>query len=96
MEENRLTAEYVGEVISDAQTKDEKEKECTDKIVQLAKEIVNIYREYNPDGNYLNICFLGEGLIGDGMPTSPALSIHNNHWEDSFKINHMEEVCNGN
>ena len=33
MEENRLTAEYVGEVISKTQTKDEKEIECTDKIV---------------------------------------------------------------
>lgn len=89
MEENRLTAEYVGEVISDAQTKDEKEKECTDKIVQLAKEIVSTYREYNPEGNYLNICFSGEGRMVSGVP---ALKINNNYWEDSFKIEHTEVV----
>lgn len=48
MEENRLTAEYVGQVISEKQTKDEKEKECTDKMIQLAKEIVNIYESITP------------------------------------------------
>lgn len=85
MEENRLTAEYVGEVISDAQTKCE--KECTDKIVRLAREIVNTYREYNPDGNYLNICFSGEGKT-----EVPILKINNNYWEDSFKIRQTEVI----
>ena len=42
MEENRLTAEYVGQAISDTQTKEGKEKECTDKIVRLALEIVKV------------------------------------------------------
>lgn len=89
MEENRLTAEYVGEVISEAPTKDE--KECTDKIVRLAREIVNTYREYNPDGNYLNICFLG---IKNN--TAAALNIHNDYWQNSFKIQYGEEVYYGN
>lgn len=87
MEENRLTAEYVGEVISEKQTKDEKEKECTDKMIQLAKEIVNIYREYNPEGNYLDICFLGVGKT-----EVPILRINNNYWENSFSIAHTEEI----
>lgn len=87
MEENRLTAEYVGQVISDTQTKCKKERECTDKIVSLAKEIVNTYREYNPDGNYLDICFLGEGKI-----EVPILRINNNYWEDSFKLRQTEEI----
>lgn len=89
MEENRLTAEYVGEVISETQTKYEKEKECTDKIVQLAREIVNTYREYNPGGNYLNICFLGES-------DCPTLNINNNYWDDSFYIRHTEVVHSDN
>ena len=85
MEENRLTAEYVGEVISEAQTKDEKERDCTDKIVRLAREIVRTYREYNPDGNYLDISFLGEGKA-----EVPVLKINNNYWEDSFKLRQTE------
>lgn len=91
MEENRLTAEYVGEVISETQTKDEKEKECTDKIVRLAREIVNTYRAYNPEGNYLNICFLG---IKNN--TVNTLNIHNDYWQNSFKIQYGEEVYDGN
>lgn len=87
MERNRLTAEHAGQVISDAQTKCE--KECTDKIVRLAREIVSTYREYNPEGNYLNICFSGEGRMVSGVPT---LKINNNYWEDSFKIEHTEVV----
>lgn len=89
MEKDRLTAEYVGQAISDIQTKHEKEKECTDKIVKLAREIVRTYREYNPEGNYLNICFSGERRMISGVPT---LNINNNYWEDSFKIKHMEEM----
>lgn len=91
MEENRLTAEYVGEVISETQTKEEKEKECTDKIVRLAREIVSTYREYNPEGNYLNICFLG---IKNNTVT--ALNIHNDYWQNAFKIQYGEEVYDGN
>lgn len=87
MEENRLTVEYVGQAISDTQTKDEKEKECTDKIVKLAREIVNTYREYDPHSNYLDICFLGEGRT-----EVPILRINNNYWENSFKIEHREVV----
>ena len=87
MEENRLTAEYVGQAISDTQTKEGKEKECTDKIVRLALEIVNTYREYNPEGTYLNICFLGVG-----KNVEPTLYINNNYWQDSFKIQHMEAI----
>lgn len=87
MEENRLTAEYVGQVIDDTQSKDEKERECTDKIVRLAREIVNTYLEYNPDGNYLTLCFSGKERMVDRVPT---LNINNNYWEDSFKINHTE------
>lgn len=93
MEENKLTAEYVGQVISDTQTKCEKEKECMDKIVRLAREIVNTYREYNPEGNYLNICFSGERRMVSGVPT---LKINNNYWEDSFKIEHTEAIHYGN
>lgn len=74
--------EYVGQVINDTQTKEE--KECTDKIVRLAREILNTYREYNPDGNYLNICFLGIG--------TPTLYINNNYWQDSFKIRQTEVI----
>lgn len=91
MEENRLTTEYVGQVISNTQTQDEKERECTDKIVQLTKEIVNTYREYNPDGNYLDICFLGEGKT-----EVPIVNINNNYWEDSLKIKHTEVIHYGN
>lgn len=87
MKENRLTVEYVGEVISETQTKGEKEKECTDKIVRLTKEIVSTYREYNPDGNYMDICFLGVGKT-----EVPKVTINNNYWEDSFKIQHMEAI----
>lgn len=89
MEENRLTAEYVGQAISDAQTKEEKERECTDKIVRLAREIVSTYLEYNPHGNYLTLCFSGKERMVDRVPT---LHINNNYWEDSFKINHTEVV----
>lgn len=85
MEENRLTAEYVGEVISEAQTKDK--KECIDKIVRLAREIVNTYREYNPEGNYLDICFLGVGNT-----EVPMLKINNNYWENPFSILYTEEI----
>ena len=91
MGENRLTAEYVGQVISDTQTKCEKERECTDKIVQLVKEIVNTYRAYNPEGVYLDITFLGAG-----MTEVPKVTINNNYWEDSFKISHMEAINDGN
>lgn len=87
MEENRLTAEYVGQVISDTQTKYEKERECTDKIVRLAREIVNTYREYNPEGNYMDICFLGAGKT-----EVPKVTINNNYWEDSFKVQRMEAI----
>lgn len=89
MKKDRLTAEYVGQAISDIQTKHKKEKECTDKIVKLAREIVRTYREYNPEGNYLNICFSGERRMVSGVPT---LNINNNYWEDSFKITHTEEM----
>lgn len=85
MEENRLTAEYVGQVINETQT--ECEKECTDKIVRLAKEIVNTYLEYNPEGVYMNIYFSGERKTG-----VPILKINNNYWEDSFKIRRTEVV----
>lgn len=85
MERNRLTAEHAGQVISDAQTKCE--KECTDKIVRLAREIVSTYREYNPDGNYLHIFFLGVGKT-----EVPKVTINNNYWEDSLKIKHTEVV----
>nr|DAQ31584.1 MAG TPA: hypothetical protein [Caudoviricetes sp.]DAR86750.1 MAG TPA: hypothetical protein [Caudoviricetes sp.] len=91
MEENRLTVEYVGQAISDAQTKEEKERECTGKIVRLAREIASTYREYNPDGNYLNICFLG---IKNN--TATALNIHNDYWQNSFKIQYGEAIYNGN
>lgn len=87
MKENRLTVKYVGEVISETQTKGEKERECTDKIVQLVKEMVNTYLEYNPEGNYLDICFLGVGKT-----EVPKITINNNYWEDSFKVLHMEAV----
>ena len=85
MERNRLTAEYVGQVISETQTKGE--KECTDKIVRLAKEIVNTYLEYNPEGVYMNIYFSGEGKT-----EVPILKINNNYWEDSFKIRRTEVI----
>lgn len=88
MERDRLTAEYVEQVMNDAQTECEKEKECTDKIVRLAREIVNTYREYNPDGNYLHISFLAVG-----KSVTPTLYINNDYWEDSFKITHTEEIC---
>lgn len=87
MEKDRLTAEYVGQVINAAQTKHEKERECTDKIVRLVREIVNTYREYNPDGNYLHIFFLGVGKT-----EVPKVTINNNYWEDSLKIKHTEEM----
>lgn len=87
MERDRLTAEYVRQAISDIQTKHEKEKECTDKIVRLVREIVNTYREYNPDGNYLHIFFLGVGKT-----EVPIVTINNNYWEDSLKIKHTEEI----
>lgn len=87
MEENRLTVEDVRHVISDTQTRHEKERECTDKIVKLAREIVNTYREYNPDGKYLNMCF----LISSDNDT-PTLNIHNDYWRDSFKIRQTEVI----
>lgn len=90
MEENRLTAEYVGE---DTQTKCEKERECMDKIARLAREIVSTYQEYNPGGNYLHICFLGEGRNTSGIPT---LFVNNNYWEDSFKIKLTEVIRDDN
>lgn len=82
-----IGTEYVGQVISDTQTKYEKERDCTDKIVRLAKEIVRTYREYNPNGNYLDICFLGEGKT-----EVPILRINNNYWDDSFKLRQTEVV----
>ena len=82
-----IGTEYVGQVISDTQTKCEKERECTDKIVRLAREIVTTYRAYNPEGNYLNICFLGVG-----KSVVPTLDIHNNYWDDSFKLRQTEVV----
>lgn len=82
-----IGTKYVGQVISDTQIKDEKERDCTDKIVRLTREIVRTYREYNPNGNYLDICFLGEGKT-----EVPILRINNNYWDDSFKLRQTEVV----
>lgn len=48
---------------------------------------MNTYLEYNPEGNYMDICFLGVGKT-----EVPKVTINNNYWEDSFKILHMEAI----
>ena len=59
------------------------EKECNEKIISLAKEIVNTLRKYDPNASYINICLC---LCAD------TLSINNNYWESPFQVKHSEEV----
>lgn len=46
-------------------------KECEDKMLCLLKEIVNTYRQYNPNGDYLSLGFV-KGTV----------SINNDYTED--------------
>lgn len=47
-------------------------KECQDAIEAKMKEIVDVYQQYNPDGQYLNLCF-----------TKDTITFNNSYWNQN-------------
>lgn len=45
-----------------------------EKILDLLEEIMNVYREYNPEGKYLTMTF----SVGEG--NQPYVSVNNAYW----------------
>ena len=50
-----------------------KRKECQKQIIDLMIQIRDVYRKYNPDGNYLAMFIKGDDLI-----------MNNSYWEDDI------------
>lgn len=38
-------------------------EECEKKLVNKIKEMWDIYKEYNPEGDFINVCISNENLI---------------------------------
>ena len=38
-------------------------KECEEKMMEKLKEIVDIYKQYNPKGDYLSMCYTEFGIM---------------------------------
>ena len=59
---------------------------CESKIMYHLEEIFNIYKEYNPDGDYLTMSIVGN-----------SISFNNNYWDfpDNKKVDNTEDYDNG-
>lgn len=44
-----------------------KREECEKQIIDLMIKIRNVYKEYNPDGEYLNLAIMGDTLMANNM-----------------------------
>ena len=44
-----------------------KRKECEEQIRDLMIQIRNVYKEYNPDGEYLSLAIMGDTLMANNM-----------------------------
>jgi hypothetical protein len=64
--------------------------ECEDKIKDLFNQIVDVYKEYNPNGQYLSVsltdgcCFLNNACYGKGENYDQGADYDipvNTHWE---------------
>lgn len=51
-------------------------RECESLIMEKLEEIVAIYHEYNPDGEYLSLCYRNGD---DGID---KVSFNNAHWDE--------------
>lgn len=51
--------------------------ECESAILRKMKEIIDIYHEYDPDGNYISLCMLN----------NKSIHINNVSYEDDKAIN---------
>ena len=60
--------------------------ECESAILRKMKEIIDIYHEYNPDGNYISLC----------MIDNKSIHINNVSYEDGKTINCFMPDRNGN
>lgn len=60
--------------------------ECESAILRKMKEIIDIYHEYDPDGDYINLCMLDNKNI----------VVNNASHEDSKTINCIMSDRNGN
>lgn len=49
-----------------------KRKECEKQIIDLMIQIRNVYKEYNPDGEYLSLAILDNTLMAYNMYTDDA------------------------
>jgi len=53
-----------------------------EKILDLLEEIMNVYREYNPDGKYLTMTF----SVSEGKP---YVSVNNAYWHGGDDEDHV-------
>lgn len=44
-----------------------KREECEKQIKDLMIKIRNVYKEYNPDGEYLSLAIIGDTLMANNM-----------------------------
>lgn len=64
-------------------------QDCEKIILEKMKDIVAIYHEYNPDGNYLTLSYLDE-------QSQPMIMFNNRHYdEDSENPIDYWEINNG-
>lgn len=42
-------------------------EECEKQIIDLMIQIRDVYREYNADGEYLNLAIMGDALMANNM-----------------------------
>lgn len=54
-------------------------KECEKKIMGLLQEIVDVYHEYNPDGEYLALQYGGK-IHEDDADSPDYLQFNNRYW----------------
>ena len=60
---------------------------CERLLEQKARELIDIYHQYNPDGNYLSITYINDG--GDG-----TVNIYNRYWkaDDELDMENGEDI----
>lgn len=57
-------------------------KVCERMILRCCKYILKIYKEYNPNGNYLGIAIFND-----------SISVNNAHWEGADKERPLDFYC---
>lgn len=60
--------------------------ECESAILRKMKEIIDIYHEYNPDGDYISLC----------MTNNESIHVNNISYEDGKAIHCFMSDRNGN